>query len=143
MLEINRFAKFDKTKMWYNEITKIRKNLQTYEGGILMIFTQFCDTFRCVVRLLVKPGPGTWIRTLKNLNPKKHRSWKTWTQKKLDPKNHELRKILTIKNLVNSYIQKKIRRAHSMILLKSGSHLPEKLFLFASKMPLKMFFISC
>ena len=30
--------------------------------------------------LLLKPGPGPWTRTQKNLDPEKPESWKTWTQ---------------------------------------------------------------
>ena len=37
------------------------------------------------LRLLLKPGPGPWTLTLKNLDPEKPGLWKTWTLKNLDP----------------------------------------------------------
>ena len=38
-----------------------------------------------ITRLVLKPGPGTWTRTLKNLDPWKPGPRKTWTQKKPGP----------------------------------------------------------
>ena len=35
--------------------------------------------------LLLKPGPGPWTRTQKNLDPEKPGPRKTWTLKNLDP----------------------------------------------------------
>ena len=42
---------------------------------------------RIFFRLLLKPGPGVWTRTLKSLDsePEKPGPRKTWTQKQLDP----------------------------------------------------------
>ena len=49
--------------------------------------------------LLLKPGPGPWTWTLKNLDPEKPGPRKTWTQKNLDTEKPGPRKIWTLKNL--------------------------------------------
>ena len=49
-------------------------------------------------RLLLKPGPRPWTRTL-DPDPEKPGPRKTLTQKNLDPENPGLRKTWTLKNL--------------------------------------------
>ena len=61
-----------------------------------------CDLIAFFSRLLLKPGSGPWIRTLKNLDLEKPRPWKTWTLKNLDPENldpEKPRPLLRIKSL--------------------------------------------
>ena len=38
--------------------------------------------------LLLKPRPGPWTRTMKNLDPVKCEPRKTWTLRNLDPEKH-------------------------------------------------------
>ena len=42
-----------------------------------------------IKRLFLKPGPGPWTRTMKNMDPEKPKPWKTWTLKNLDPEKPE------------------------------------------------------
>ena len=59
----------------------------------------FVFTYTCLSWLLLKPGPGPWNRTLKNLDPKKPGPWKTWTLKNLDPDKCGPWKTWTLKSL--------------------------------------------
>ena len=56
------------------------------------------------VRLLLKPGPGRWTRTLKNL------TLKTWTLKNMEPEKHGPRK-----KWETSECRKTIRRPDNII----------------------------
>ena len=58
-----------------------------------------CFEFPLNLRLLLKPGPRPWTRTLKNLNSEKPGPRKTWILKILDPEKLGLRKTWTLKNL--------------------------------------------
>ena len=52
-----------------------------------------------LIWLLLKPGPGPWTRILKNLDPEKPGSWKTWNLKNLDPEKPGSWKTWTLKNM--------------------------------------------
>ena len=58
-----------------------------------------CFEFPLNLRLLLKPGPRPWTRTLKNLISEKPRPRKTWILKNLDPEKPGLRKTWILKNL--------------------------------------------
>ena len=55
-----------------------------------------------ILGLLLKPGPGPWTQTLKNLYPEKPRPWKTCTLKILDPEKR--RKQLDVEKWLEDHI---------------------------------------
>ena len=75
------------------------------------------------LRLLLKPRPGPWTRTLKNLDPEKPGPGKTWTLtgtlKNLGPKKHginvglkfmsDFRELCFIKTMRNVIYYLKVR----------------------------------
>ena len=62
-------------------------------------FASRCCSNCCWRRLLLKPGPASWIWILNNLDPKKPGPWITWTLNKLNPEKPEPWKTWTLKNM--------------------------------------------
>ena len=61
------------------------KELTKHNGVVNLLLQAWNYNTNRNNRLLLKPGPRPWTRTVKNLDPEKPGLRKTWSLKNLDP----------------------------------------------------------